>query len=237
MQASISCSIRYGSDEIEYDVLFVNRETMEISVHPNKAVIVKAPLDTTLEKISQKVRKRIRWIRKQIRYFSQFDPRTPERQYVGGESHLYLGKQYRLKIVQGLRNHVLLSRGFFWVESPLMKPELVRQSLDNWYRERAHSQFENILHKAWENFEKYNRPKPTLRIQKMQSRWGSLSKQGTLTLNVDLIRAPKDCIEYVIFHELCHLIHHNHGPEFYKLLDQTLPGWSTRKHKLEMALI
>jgi predicted metal-dependent hydrolase len=71
----------------------------------------------------------------------------------------------------------------------------------------------------------------------MDKRWGSLSPNGQLTLNLSLIRAPKDCIEYVVIHELCHLIEHNHGPEFYKLLDQTMPDWMKRKHKLELSLI
>lgn len=71
----------------------------------------------------------------------------------------------------------------------------------------------------------------------MDKRWGSLSRKGRLTLNVNLIQTPKECIEYVVIHELCHLIHHNHGTEFYKLLDRILPDWMKRKHKLEMTLI
>ena len=76
-----------------------------------------------------------------------------------------------------------------------------------------------------------------MKIMQLKKRWGSLSKNGTLTLNRDLIKAPKECIEYVIIHELCHLEHHNHGPEFYRLLERSLPDWVKRKHKLEMALI
>ena len=72
--------------------------------------------------------------------------------------------------------------------------------------------------------------------QTFRTRIGGL-KSGTLTLNRDLIKAPKECIEYVIFHELCHLEHHNHGPEFYRLLERSLPDWVKRKYKLEMALI
>ena len=70
----------------------------------------------------------------------------------------------------------------------------------------------------------------------MKNRWGSLRKKATLTLNPELIKAPRECIEYVVIHELCHLLHHNHGPEFQNLLERSLPDWMNRKHKLEMAL-
>ncbi len=66
--------------------------------------------------------------------------------------------------------------------------------------------------------------KPKISIKRMQKRWGSLSDKGTVTLNTDLIRAPKECIYYVVIHELCHLKYHNRTPEFYKLLYSIIPG-------------
>ena len=94
-----------------------------------------------------------------------------------------------------------------------------------------------IFDGCWENFKKGDLSKPNLKLQKMEKRWGSLSDKGQLTLNINLIQTPKECIEYVVIHELCHLIYHNHGIEFYKLLEHTLPDWMKRKYKLEMALI
>jgi len=64
-----------------------------------------------------------------------------------------------------------------------------------------------------------------------------LSKGGTLTLNISLVRAPLECIDYVITHELCHLVHHDHSPRFYQLLEKVMPEWERRKHRLELALI
>jgi hypothetical protein len=71
----------------------------------------------------------------------------------------------------------------------------------------------------------------------MKKRWGSLSHNGLLTLNTDLIRAPKACIDYVITHELCHLKHHNHGPNFYRLLEKMMPDWERRKTQLELSMV
>ncbi|EDZ68276.1 conserved hypothetical protein [Nitrosococcus oceani AFC27] len=108
--------------------------------------------------------------------------------------------------------------------------------MDEWYRERAAHYFAKVFAECWEKFKKNGFSKPVIKIMTMKKRWGSLSPNGTLTLNPALIKTPKACIEYVVMHELCHLQHHHHGPEFYQLLDRSLPDWMKRKHKLEMAL-
>ena len=234
---SIACTISYGKTEIDYELLMMNRKSLEIAVHPDKSVVVKAPQTSTLEAIEEKIKKRARWIKRQIAYFNQFDPRTPDREYIGGESHLYLGRKYRLKIEASDKDKVLLKKGYFCIEATSRKQDHIQQLMDAWYRRRAKMYLSKIFDDCWESFKKGTLNKPNLKLQRMDKRWGSLSGKGQLTLNVNLIQTPKECIEYVIIHELCHLIHHNHGTEFYKLLDRTLPDWMKRKHKLEMALI
>ena len=233
----IACTIRYGKTKIDYELLMMKRKSLEIAVHPDKSVWVKAPADSTLEAIEEKIRKRFRWIERQIAYFEQFEPRTPGRRYLGGESHWYLGRRYRLKIELSDKDRLLLKNGYFFIESMSREPEYIKVLMDSWYRERAKIYLSKIFDECWDGFKKKNLNKPVLKLQKMDKRWGSLSAKGRLTLNVDLIQTPKECIEYVVIHELCHLIHHNHGAEFYKLLDRTMPDWVKRKHKLEMALV
>lgn len=230
-------AVVYGGGEIPFQLAFSKRKSLEISVYPDKSVFVKAPEGTDRKAIEAKVKKRARWIKRQIRYFDQFDPRTPSRKYVSGESHLHLGKKYRLKIEVGTDNSVALKAGFFWVMSTCGKPDHVESLLSDWYREKADFHLNKVFVECWAKFKPADADKPIVKIMQLKKRWGSLSKSGTLTLNRDLIKAPKECIEYVIIHELCHLEHHNHGPEFYRLLERSLPDWVKRKHKLEMALI
>lgn len=230
-------AIVYGEGEIPFQLAFSKRTTLEISVHPDKSVFVKAPEGTELESIEAKVKKRARWIKHQIRYFEQFDIRTPSRKYVSGESHLYLGKKYRLKVGIGTDNIVTLKAGFFLVTSTDIKPNHVRSLLSDWYREKADLHLNKVFSECWAKFRKRDAEKPNLKIMQLKKRWGSLSKNRTLTINRDLIKAPKECIEYVIIHELCHLEHYHHGPEFYQLLERFLPDWEKRKYKLEIALI
>lgn len=235
--SAMTYSITYGGGEIPFQISFSKRKSLEISVHPDKSVFVKAPEGTERLAIEEKVKKRARWIKRQIRYFDQFDPRTPSRKYVSGESHLYLGKKYRLKIAQGPENNILLKNGFFMTTTDRSKPENIEAILNEWYRSKANLYLTKSFEECWEKFKLNDASKPTVKIMKLKKRWGSLSKNKTLTLNLDLIKAPKECIEYVIIHELCHLVHHNHSPEFYRLLERSLPDWVKRKHKLEMALI
>lgn len=87
-----------GREAIRFKLFFVDRKTMEIAVYPDQTVIVKAPVGANYTAVEQKVRKRAGWIKRQLDFFRQFDPRTPKRNYVGGETHLYLGRRYRIKI-------------------------------------------------------------------------------------------------------------------------------------------
>jgi predicted metal-dependent hydrolase len=228
----------YGNQTITYRVLYAARRTMEIAVHPDGQVVIKAPADVKPEAIRHRVHKRARWITRQIAYFQQFQPRTPPRRYVGGETHLYLGRQYRLKLSKGGSDGVKLARGYFIVSyRDEASPATVRQLLDRWYLVKARAKFSELLELRLPEFQRMGYDKPTLHIRRMKTRWGSLSPNGVLALNRDLIRAPRDCIDYVITHELCHLKYSNHSPEFYRLLERFLPDWERRKARLELGLV
>lgn len=231
-------SVVYGRKKIDFNLFYGARKTLEIAVHPDNSVIVKAPVQSDITLIEKKIIKRARWIIKQMNYFKQFAPKTPSRCYVSGEAHRYLGKQYRLKLAKGTENSVKLSRGFFYItfcSEPI--PEITRKLLNKWYLEKAKLQFAEHMERCFQKFNSFGIGKPSLSVKRMQNRWGSLSNNGTVTLNTDLIRAPKECIDYVVMHELCHLKYHNHSPEFYKLLESFIPGWERIKHKLEFSMI
>lgn len=228
--------IHFGKTSFAYDVLHVSRKTMEIAVHPNKRVVVKAPLGTLRDEIEGRLRRRARWVLRQIDYFQQFEPRTPVRRFVSGETHLYLGRQYRLKVVRADANQVKMTRGRVVVEiDGEILPKLVAAYLEDWYRSRARQYFQECLERCAQDFIRRGYELPRLQIKKMRTRWGSLSQNGTLTLNLSLMRAPRECIEYVITHELCHLKYDDHSAGFYRFLERLMPDWEKRKRKLELA--
>ena len=231
------CVVAYGGQEIVFSLRHADRSTLEIAVDPDGSVHVVAPLGVVRDDVCARVARRARWVLAQQAYFAQFDPRTPARRFVSGETHLYLGRQYRLKVVAGDGGSVRLTGGRFLVvtRSP-SDPEQVQELLQGWYRQKAAERLTERLHACWERFGRDDLEMPQMRIRTMRTRWGSMSPTGVLSLNVDLVRAPRDCIDYVILHELCHLEHSDHGSGFRARLDQVMPDWEKRKHRLELAL-
>lgn len=230
-------SVRYGGADILFELVRADRATLEIAVLPDGTVIVKVPKDAREDDVLTRVARRARWILRQQRYFAQFQPRTPPRLYVGGETHLYLGRQYRLAIERGDANGVRLVAGWFQVTvAGDSSPERVQELLDRWYEEKARRRLPERLAECWQRFPSAGLERPALRLRRMRTRWGSLSSAGTLSLRPDLIRAPRECIDYVIIHELCHLVHADHGREFRSLLERVMPDWEKRKHRLELTL-
>lgn len=229
--------LSYGRNTIRYEVRFLaSRQTLAIEVHPDSRVLVRAPVDCPEALIAERVQKRAAWISRQLAEFERYRPRTPARQYVNGESHLYLGRQYRLKLTSGELSSVKLARGQLLVTLPgAPEPERIKALLHRWYLDRARSVFTEILDASVLGFKDVDRPR--LIVRAMQSRWGSLSRAGSMTLNVNLVRAPRPCVEYVVVHELCHTRHRDHGTRFYRLLEQVMPDWEQRKQRLEAALL
>lgn len=230
--------IQYGRHTIAFTVERRERRTLEIAVEADATVVVAAPRDAPMEAIAEKVGKRAAWVQRQQRFFSQYLPRTPERQFVTGETHLYLGRQYRLKVIPYTQASVKLTRGFIVVQSrEPERAERTRELVERWYRERAHAKFAERLEASLTRFPEPELFRPRgLIVRRMRQRWGSLSPSLRLLLNRRLIEAPVDGIDYVITHELCHIAEPCHGAGFYALLDRVLPDWPRRKERLEQLM-
>jgi len=223
----------WGTVEIPYRYSFSQRKTLGISVHPDLSVTVKTPHGTSLETIREYVLRRGGWIRRAWRDFELYLPKQPERRYVSGETHRYLGRQYRLKLEQGEAESVKCLRGYLWVitrEEPT--PERAKLLLDGWYRDHAKAVFHERLLACHQRAAREGIILPLLQIRKMASRWGSFSAAGRITLNLALIKAPKECIDYVIIHELCHFKVKHHGTRFWKLMAGMMPDYEQRRAKL-----
>jgi predicted metal-dependent hydrolase len=236
-------SVCYGDEIITYQVAErPARRTLGIEVHPDGRVLVLAPTGCDNATIREKVRLRARWISRQLATFSRYERHTVPRQYLSGESHRYLGRQYRLRVVANdsgvTKDQVKFTRGEMVVQSAgKLPPEKVRELLRRWYLARAREIYDAVLSGVFGHFERQGFQTPKISVREMRSRWGSLSPAGQMTLNSRLVQAPRLCIEYVIVHELCHLVHRDHSREFFAVLEQVMPDWKKRKQRLEEALL
>jgi len=225
--------VRWGRIEIPYTCKLSQRKTLAISVHPNLAVEVRAPLDTPLEVVRERVARRAAWIRKAWREFELYLPKQPPRRYVNGETHRYLGRQYRLRAEQGDEDSVKCLRGYLHVVSRIEPtPDLIRALLKEWYLGQARRMFRERLAECGKRASVEGIEEPPLFIRKMGTRWGSCSSKGRINLNLELIKASKECIDYVVMHELCHLKAPSHGPKFWRLMAKLMPDYKERKRKL-----
>jgi predicted metal-dependent hydrolase len=227
-------SFVFGSKQIEYELSFQERKTLGIKVFPDCSVKVIAPEETLQEKIQLKLREKAPWILKQQAEFLSYYPLTPARKYISGETHLYLGRQYTLRVISSETNEIKLLKGQFIVYRN--EKTSAKSLMSKWYREKAEFHFIEIFEKALGLFRTHGIEKPELSLRQMSNRWGSCTAKGKVILNPELIKAPKTCIEYVIIHELCHLIHHNHTRSFYALQESIMPDWKKWKERLEMLL-
>jgi predicted metal-dependent hydrolase len=240
--------VEYGAHVVEYRLERRERTTLEITVEPDGLVRVAAPSNAALEDIAARVRRRARWILRQQASFSTFRPHTPPRVYVPGETHLYLGRQYRIRVVppepvtgapkaSGAPN-VKMVPGFLEVRCvDFHDAGTIEKHIKEWYRKRAQVRLPDRLKLNQQRFPDPQAVQPTsLRLQRMPTRWGSMSPAGSLALNPDLIRAPMDCIDYVVTHELCHLLVPNHGRHFFELQQLVMPDWESRKQRLERVM-
>ena len=232
-------SIQEKGKRLNYDLRRSDRMTLEISVHPDGRVAVTAPHDTDLEKIEAKVRKRAPWIERNVREVERLPQPQAPRQWVSGETHRYLGRQYRLQVAISEKPSVNLKGAFFHVLVPdKTDVDAIREVMEAWYRNHARPIFEQRLSLCLQASKPFlGIERVDLVVRKMKSRWGSCTPTGRIVLNLDLIQTPVQCIDYIIMHELCHLAVMDHSAKFWSLLSKCMPDWEKRRQALARAEI
>lgn len=227
----------YGEEVITFSLRRQSFRTVSrvaIHVEPDGRVLVDAPSTAPLTAVLAAVKKRSRWISQHVGAAKARLTHVLPREYVSGESLHYLGRRYRLKVlVDATASAAARMRGAFIVVTvPHRQPTLVQSALDAWYRHRARELLADRLAAVAATL-RWVRQIPPMRLQFMTVQWGSCSPAGRITLNPLLVKTPRECIDYVLLHELCHLLHHNHSPSFYRTLDRHMPNWRAVKERLD----
>ena len=230
----VNPSVALGERVIPYTLHRAYRKRLKIVVSHDMSVDVYAPVKAKKRLITELVQKKAAWIARKLDLVETFHPLPSPKNYVSGETFVYLGRQYRLKVEQGKNRSAKLRGRYLLVQvKDIESREEARQTTDFWYRTRAKDIFNRYMRKNMEIAGRHGIPKPIVSIRKMKTRWGSCSSSGRITLNTELVKVPVHCIEYVIMHELCHMLHHNHGSKFYSLLTRCQPDWKARKEALD----
>ena len=230
--------INYSEHIIPIEVVYEERNQLAIRVRPDMVVEARAPLSSEPDRVKTRLNAKARWIWQQLDHFEKYQPLQPPRQYVSGETHLYLGRQYRLKIEHSEIERVRLVGKFFRVEvNEPGNSNQVKSLMLDWYQSHAKEIIRKRIAPLLIEVRRYGAKQPDVRTRWMKKRWGSCTPNGVMTINIELVKAPVHCVDYVLMHELCHLVHPNHSPEFYRLLNTLMPDWEIRKERLERVMI
>lgn len=221
-------------DRPSYSVQIIKskRRSISIQVYHDGAVKVRVPKGVKQDVIDKIIKSKKSWIESKIAFFKQSqNTNLKKKEYADGEIFYYLGRQYKLNIIESKLNFVELIGDVILVYKNSRSS--VKKILHKWFLSRAMAFFNERLRINFEIFSLYYKYRlPMLKLRKMRSRWGSMSSRGIMTLNVHLISAPVECIDYVIMHELCHLKWQSHGKRFYQLQERLVPNYKDLKKKL-----
>ncbi|MBS4171825.1 SprT family zinc-dependent metalloprotease [Bacillus sp. FJAT-49736] len=233
--------VKYGTKVIEFIIERKNVKNVNLSIRPDMTVSVSASEKVPLNFIYDFVKGKGAWISKHVKNFENVQPyKQSEREYVSGEAFKYLGKQYRLRVQEvECEETVKYFRGFIYLYIK-DKNDFNRKAklMDQWYRGKANKVFQESLDKLFPLVQKYGIEKPTLEIRVMKARWGSaLIDTSTILLNLDLLKAPKHSIDYVVLHELIHFKYNDHSDSFYGMLYSLMPDWEKRKAILDEEIV
>jgi predicted metal-dependent hydrolase len=240
MQVTESVSqhrIAYGDEVIAFSLRRQQSRTVTrvaIHVEPDARVLVDAPDTAPLPDVLAAVKKRARWISQHLHAIRTRLAHVLPREYVSGELLLYLGRRYSLKVVVEPAESIetRLRGALIEVTVPEHEPNAIRSALLTWYRQRAREIIAQRLPVIAEPLQ-WVHELPPYRLQFMKRQWGSCSPSGRITLNPCLVSAPREAIDYVLLHELCHLKHHNHSRAFYSMMDRFMPHWHKIKESLD----
>ena len=212
------------------------RKTASISVSPKNEVHIIVPDHFSDEQVQSIIDRKTDWIRSKMRFNSEVKYPYKPKEYVSGEAFAYLGRNYRLNVVISDPAPVKFENGRFYVQVPptilpLYRNDYIVSELTFWYQSRG-------LKKLKERVRIYSKRldlKPLKVISKdLKSQWGSCTSKGEIFFNWKIVIAPISIIDYIVAHELCHMIHHNHSKEFWRLLQSILPDYKERKEWLRV---
>jgi len=223
---------------IEVVVLHKRIKNLHLNVLPPVGKVrVSAPIDMNDEAIQTFLATHISWIRKKQAKFKAQERQTP-RKYVSGESHYFLGKRYRLEVVLvDTKAGVIIKRKKKLLLSVKPKSKLLKreQVMQNWYRNELKTILKVLIEK-WQK--KIGVQANYWGIRKMKTRWGTCNeKTKRVWFNLELIKKPESCIQYVVVHELVHLVERKHNDMFVSLMDKYLPKWRSEKDELNQYIL
>jgi predicted metal-dependent hydrolase len=238
MSATPEQKVSFGGETITYRLERTSRrKTVAISVGFD-GIRVLAPADMNDSDVNGYVRKKAPWVLKKQSAYRDLATETQPKEFVSGESFHYLGRPYRLRVIEDPAAVLtrVAARGQTLVapvlpqQNELVRRSAIRSGLRHWYMEKAKARFPERLGIVSSAL---GISRPALRVVDQSKRWGSCDKSGKIRLNWRLVMAPTSLIDYVIAHEACHVLEHNHSHRYWRSLETIMTDYESRIERLD----
>ncbi len=232
-----NCKIRIEKKIFCFDLELSLRRTMSVSVVVRSAevrVVVKAPAGIDFKHIESFIVQKQDWIRMHKQRLQDLLETRPPRSYEDGARHLLLNRSLELKVIPALFDKVERQEDRLCVYTRDKDAARVKALVRKWYADQVPGLMEPVVWPMIRDFVRRHGVRcARVEFKYASSYWGVCTGRGVIRLNIELLRAPRECIEYIVMHELCHLVHPNHSADFYRLLSEEMPDWKQRKEWLE----
>jgi len=230
-------SVDINEEKIVFFVKRKNIRNINLKVNLDKKITMSIPMKMEIEIAKEFVKKKVEWIKKQQNYYESFAEEKENITFENGETVYLLGKQYKMKIIPSTKNSITIKGKYFQInikEKYIVNKKYIRKVYDKWLKEYAEQILNDLIIRYQFALKKYNIKIPKLEIRQMKSRWGScIPSSNKVIFNLNLIKTPMCCIEYVVLHELSHFKYQNHSKNFYNFITIFMPDWKERKKILD----
>lgn len=213
----------------EYTIVRAKRKTIGIVIKAGGEVIVKAPAFVTVSEVNKCVESKADWILKKIPEMEALAERIPQKSYEDGESLWYLGQEYRLvrkRSLSARRGNVAMAGNRIILYGNFTDTGEIKGLLEKWYQLKAE---EWITRRVRYYEQRIGVKANRVSFRSPKTRWGSCSSDRNIMINWKLIMAPEKIIDYVVCHELCHILEMNHSAKFWALVEKEIPDWKVRR--------
>ncbi|MBQ9313682.1 MAG: M48 family metallopeptidase [Clostridia bacterium] len=230
-------SVDINGEKLVFFIQRKNVKNINLRVNLDKKVTISIPMKMEIEIAKEFVKKKAEWIKKQQNYYELFTEEKENITFENGETVYLLGKQYKMKIIPYSKNDIIIKGKYFEIyikEKFIENKKYIRKEYDKWLKEYAENMLTDVVSKYQTVLEKYSIKMPEIEIRQMKNRWGScLPSNNKVSFNLNLIKTPICCIEYVVLHELSHFKYPNHSKNFYNFVTVFMPDWNIRKKILD----
>lgn len=229
-------SFIYNGENIEYILSRNAKKNVNFRVKPNGEICISAPRRVSKIELDKMIKEKSKWLYENRNKVLNRNKNKIKNECINGSTIFFRGKKYFVKIISGDFNQVYLNYNFIIIQIKttfLNNQKYINSYFDSWLKKFMYDLCDNLIDKYLNKLKIYKLKKPELTIRIMSSRWGScMPSKCKITINQKLIYAPPECLEYVVLHEVSHLIEANHSKSFYSIVESIMPDWKGRRNSL-----